>query len=366
MIKSAGRKKLFVNQLLEGQRIEELFLVAGNKRAETKAGKPYLILTLMDKSGEIGGRLWDRADYFATEAPVGSVVLLQGSAQSFRDELQLKVDSLKQVAMSESGVELSDYLPACERPVKEMLEELVKIISSVNDTPLRKLLQSLFKGKILDEFSLAPAAKKMHHAYLGGLLEHTLSVTALAGKMAEHYPKIDRDIFLAGALLHDLGKIREFSYSSVPFDYTDAGRLLGHMMIGSELVREHAKQIKDLAPERLDQLIHLILSHHGRHEFGAPVLPMTLEAILLHHMDDIDAKVNYIGALSEKMDSPGQQWSDYQRPLERFLLLTKSAKEKNSSSSLPPISPRKSEAVRTPKAEKSAARDLTSKQRTLF
>ncbi len=323
MKKGTGRKNLFVDQLQVGQRVEELFLVAGNSRAETKAGKPYLILTLMDKSGEIGGRLWENADHFAKQATVGSVVLVQGTAQSFREELQLKVDSLRQMDPEEPGVELSDYLPTCDRPVAEMVAELTEIIASIEDGTLKELLQAIFKGDIMTDFCQAPAAKKMHHAYLGGLLEHTLSVTSLAGRLAEQYGHLDRDIFLAGALLHDLGKIREFSYTSVPFDYTDSGRLLGHMILGSEIVREHAKKIKDLSPERLDQLVHLILSHHGRHEFGAPVLPLTIEAILLHQLDDIDAKVNYIERLSKKMDSPGQQWSDYQRPLERFLLLTK-------------------------------------------
>lgn len=366
MTKNDGGKKLFISELQEGQRVDELFLVAVNNRAETKAGKPYLILTLMDKSGEIGGRLWDNADFFAKEAPVGSVVCLQGTAQSFRDELQLKIDSLQQVSMNDERIVMSDFLPACNRAVAEMLQELKQIIASITDVPLRKLLQSLFKGSLLDDFSLAPAAKKMHHAYLGGLLEHTLSVTSLADKIAEHYTALDRDMFLAGALLHDVGKIREFSYSSVPFDYTDSGRLLGHMILGSEMVREHAQKVKDLSADRLDQVIHMILSHHGRHEFGAPVLPMTLEAILLHHVDDIDAKVNYIGALSEKIDTPGQQWSDYQRPLERFLLLRKpelESKEANLFASDATLCKR---ADRKQKAEKTAPQDFAAKQRSLF
>ncbi len=366
MIKSAGSKKLFVNQLQEGQRIEELFLVAANSQAETKAGKSYLILTLMDKSGEIGGRLWDNAPLYAKEAPVGSVVLLSGTAQSFRDQLQLKVDSLKQVAMSSAGVELSDYLPACKRPVEDMVQELHQTIASVKDVPLKKLLQSLFKGEILEEFSLAPAAKKMHHAYLGGLLEHTLSVASLAVKIAQQYRELDSDLFLTGALVHDLGKIREFSYSSVPFDYTDSGRLLGHMILGSEMVREHGGKVKGLSSERLDQLLHLILSHHGRHEFGAPVLPMTLEAILLHHADDIDAKVNYIGALSEKLEEPGQQWSDYQRPLERFLLLRKQEKHDTAQDLHDECPSRKSSAAKKPKVVNEPEKKSTIKQRSLF
>ncbi|NIA05387.1 MAG: HD domain-containing protein, partial [Proteobacteria bacterium] len=189
------------------------------------------------------------------------------------------------------------------------------------DAELQALLQAVFQGPLLEQFVTAPAAKRMHHAYLGGLIEHTLSVTGLAAKIADHYPELDRDLLLTGALLHDIGKIREFSYKTVPFEYTSPGRLIGHLVIGSEMVRQEAAAVPNLAPERLDQLIHLILSHHGQHEFGSPCLPMTMEAILLHHLDNMDAKMNYIGRLSEQVEEDEYQWSDYQPLMERFLLL---------------------------------------------
>ena len=195
------------------------------------------------------------------------------------------------------------------------------MIASVSDGGLQQLLNNIFNGEILDQYCSAPAAKKMHHAYIGGLLEHTLSVTSLAEKIAGHYPGLDRDILVTGALLHDLAKIEEFNFQSPSFDYTDQGRLLGHLVIGVDMVRQAAAGINDLSPQRLDLVCHLILSHHGRHEFGAPVLPMTQEAILLHHIDDMDAKMNYTEQLREKVDEPGYHWSDYQRPLERFLYL---------------------------------------------
>ena len=202
-----------------------------------------------------------------------------------------------------------------------MEQELQDVISSVRSDGIRELLQRIFRGETLKQFLLAPAAKKMHHAYLGGLAEHTLSVTALAGKISDHYPELDRDLMTAGALLHDIGKIREFDYTSAPFSYTDSGRLIGHLVLGSELVKDAAADIDDLPDGALDQIVHLILSHHGRHEFGSPTLPMTREAILLHHVDDMDAKMNYMEQLSGKLEGAGYQWSDFQRPLERFLLL---------------------------------------------
>jgi 3'-5' exoribonuclease len=314
-----AEKNVFIAELCEGQQVRDVFLVARKNLAETKVGKPYLALTLMDRSGEIEARIWDNAASFDAHAQVGNFVIAQGIAKSFRDQLQLGVVFLEKV--DKEAVTLADFMPASKRDKTAMQEELAAVIASIQDAGVQKLLQKIFSGETLELFSTAPAAKKMHHAYIGGLLEHTLSVTALADGLACHYPELDRDVFLAGALLHDLAKIREFSFSSLPFDYTDQGRLLGHLVLGVQMVQEAAAGIEELSPEMLDQLCHLILSHHGRHDFGAPVLPMTQEALLLHHVDDIDAKMNYTDQLREKMSEPGHQWSDYQRPLERFLYL---------------------------------------------
>lgn len=312
-------KKVFISELQEGQQVRDLFLVARKNLAETKAGKPYLAMTFMDRTGEIEARVWDNAAGFDSHAKVGNYVLVQGTAKSFRDQLQLGVVFLEQV--DPQIISLADFMPASKRSVAEMQAELAGTIASVADPDLQQLLAKIFSGNTLEQFSTAPAAKRMHHAYIGGLLEHTLSVTGLAEKIADHYPALDRDILITGSLLHDLAKIREFSFAALPFDYTDQGRLLGHLVIGVDMVRRAAVGIDKLSLQRLDQVCHLILSHHGRYEFGAPVLPMTQEAILLHHLDDMDAKMNYTDQLREKMTEPGHQWTDYQRPLERFLYL---------------------------------------------
>lgn len=315
-------KTLFINQLGEGQRISDLFLVQAVTRADTKAGKPYLAVTLMDRSGEIACRVWDDVDRLGGELLQGAFVRVQAQAQKFRDQLQLKIDDAVRLADNDPAIEPGDFMPASARSPETMEAELRALIQGVKGRPLRNLLVAVFDDQELGPlFRRAPAAKKMHHAHLGGLLEHSLSVAGLALKMAEHYPRVDRDLLVAGALLHDLGKVREFSFEAPPFDYTDAGRLLGHILLGLEMVRSRAARIKTLAPERLDALSHLIASHHGRHEFGAPVIPMTVEGFILHAIDDLDSKVDYIERLSSQVEGDASQWSEFQRPLERFLFL---------------------------------------------
>ncbi len=312
-------KTTFIDQLHEGQQVDDLFLVSRKTLAETKAGKPYLALALMDRTGEIEARLWDNAEQYEGMAEAGDFVRVQGTARSYRDQLQLVVHSLAPVNAAE--VALEDYMPASPRPREVMVAELESVIARIEDRPLHRLLRVIFAGETLELFSRAPAAKKMHHAYLGGLLEHTLSVTGMAARTADHYQCLDRDLLITGALVHDIAKIREFSFSRPPFDYTSSGRLIGHLVLGADMVRQAAAQVPELTAERLDELIHLVLSHHGRHDFGAPVLPMTPEALVLHHLDDMDAKMNYISRLREKITEPGSHWTDFQRPLERFLYL---------------------------------------------
>lgn len=311
-------KKIYISELREGQQLQELFVVARKSLAETKAGKPYLAMGLMDRSGEIEARLWDKAVQYDGQAAEGNFVQVQASVKSYRDTLQLNVVSLQQV--EENAVRLEEFMAASPRPLEDMERELKQVLAGLADAPLRNLLQEIFQGENLARFVRAPAAKKMHHAYIGGLIEHTLSLVGLAEKTADHYPTLDRDLLIAGTLLHDVAKIDEFEYSRLPFSYTDRGRLVGHLVLGVEMVRKAAESVS-IAEDRVDQLIHIILSHHGRLEFGSPVLPMTPEAILLHHLDDMDAKMNYIDQLRSKMDEPGFHWTDFQRPLERFLYL---------------------------------------------
>lgn len=357
-------KNSYISDLQEGQQIDDVFVVSRANLLETKAGKPYLALALMDKSGEIEARIWDQAQRFADHAVAGNFVHVQGQAKSFRESLQLTLGFLEQIPADTAPMEA--FMPASPRPRAEMEAELDALIASFTDPGLRELLEKIFSGKTRELFCLAPAAKKMHHAYLHGLLEHTLSIAGLADKTASYYEALDRDLLLSGVLLHDLAKIKEFSFSAPPFDYTTQGRLLGHLMLGCEIVVKAAENVADLQRERLDQVLHLILSHHGQYDFGSPVLPMTRESLILHHLDDMDAKMQYCDKLVEGMEEDG--WTDYQRPLERFLYLQASGEKKSSRSdeSPPPQTNRDAPPVQENPAEKKSPQQRIGKQQRLF
>lgn len=311
-------KELFIKDLREGQRVEDLFLVKEMSRAETRNGKPYLILTVMDKTGEIGGRLWENADRWQPECRAGNIVRLKGQVQAYKGILQLNIDAAE--AYPATGLDMGDFLPSTTGDIPAMAKEIEAFVKSVREPNLRKLLLKFFRpGEFFDLFQKAPAAKAMHHAYFGGLLEHTLAVTRLADTMAQLYPAIDRSLLVAGALLHDIGKTEEFSFDSYPFDYTDKGRLVGHLVLGAEMMQSRVDTMKDFPAGLGTCLQHLILSHHGRYEYGSPCLPMTLEAFVLNFIDDIDAKINYLDRLGNQMKEEGYQWTDFQRTLERFL-----------------------------------------------
>ncbi len=313
-------KGVFINEIRDGQAVEGVFLVKELHRGETRAGKPYLRLTLCDRSGEIGGPIWDDADNLAPFCQPGSFIFLTGMAENYRGALQLKINAVR--AVEAAMVKQADFIPSAPVDPAKMAAELAKQIKSVKHPLLRKLLNGFFQNpEFAARFARAGAAKTMHHAYLGGLLEHTLGLVRLADAVAGLYPAIDRDLLLAGAMLHDIGKVEELAQENYPFDYTDRGRLVGHLVIGAEMIGQKAAAIPGFPSDLRDRLQHLILSHHGRHEFGAPTLPMLQEAFVLHFLDDLDAKLNYFDRLSRQASTPGYQWTDYQRNLERFLFV---------------------------------------------
>ncbi len=339
-------KSLFITDIVDGQMVDDLFMVQEVSKAETKAGKPYLSLKLMDKSGEIVAKVWDRAAELEPLCPAGAVIAIKARCSSFRNALQLSINEIKPVA--EAEVDFSAYVPSTKHDIDEMAAEFLALAKSVSDPFVKKLLLKFFgDDDLFSLFKKAPAAKAMHHAYLGGLLEHTLGVARLADAVCRLYPSLDRSLLMAGAMLHDIGKIKEFSFDSHCFDYSDAGRLMGHMVMAVEMIQEQVNKIKDFPAELAVRIKHLILSHHGRHDFGSPTLPMLLEAFVLNFIDDLDAKVNTIEKVSAQAKEEGYQWSDYQRSLERFLFIkgrsaqseTEAAEEETSPA--PPPTPAK-------------------------
>jgi 3'-5' exoribonuclease len=313
-------KKVFVEELKEGDRFEDLFLIKNVKSGETRVGKPYLVLTVMDKSGEVSGPIWDNVVALQKICVAGTVVQLTGMVQSYRDALQLRIEGINQV--SQTQIDLVHFYPASPKNMQKMADEVQDLVQSVSNPFLKKLLIHFFKkSDWWPSFQEAPAAKGIHHAYIGGLLEHSLSVAKIADFLAKHYEGVDRSLLLAGAFLHDIGKLEELKMENGIVEYTVRGRLKGHLVIGSEMVAAVAGKIRDFPEELLEQLQHLILSHHGRHEFGSPTVPMTVEAFLLSFLDDLDAKMNITEQLRRKMDNEKMGWTDYQRSLERYLYL---------------------------------------------
>lgn len=313
-------KNIFVADLREGDRVDDLFLVKSAKMGETRAGKPYMVVTVMDKSGELAGPIWDNVEALQAVCVAGEVIRLSGVVQSYREKLQLKFEGVKKAAPDE--VELQHFVPSSIRNRDEMADELHTLIRSVGDPFLKKLLTFFFKkSDWWASFQEAPAAKGIHHAYVGGLLEHSLSVARIADFLSGHYQGVDRSLLLAGALLHDIGKLVELTMEGGVVEYTVPGRLKGHLVIGSEMVGEAAAKIPGFPEAMLAQLQHLILSHHGRQEFGSPAVPMTVEAFILSFLDDLDAKMNITEQLRRKMAGAEMSWTDYQRALERYLYL---------------------------------------------
>lgn len=309
--------KIFISELRKGQTVESLFLVKDKILTKTKAGNPYLSIKLGDRTGEAEGRIWDNALDFLPLFEKDDCIRVRGEVDEFQGALQLRITRLRKCEDRE--IQLEDYLPQTSRDVENMFGELQNIASRVRQPFLSRLLDAIFNDEALvKKFKMAPAAKAVHHVFLGGLLEHTLSVAQLVLLIGPRYKGIDQDLLLTGAILHDLGKVSELSFER-NFDYTDPGRLLGHITLTVETIDEKLKAIPEF-PENLALLLkHIILSHHGEYEFGSPKLPMTLEALLLHHIDDLDAKMNAVMAWIEKEKDAPSRWTTYHKLFERFI-----------------------------------------------
>ena len=312
-----NRKGIFVKDIKENIRIEAMFLVKDKNNGITKNGKPYLTLNLSDKTGEVRGQVWDNAEKFGQLFSQGDVIAVNAYSILYRGDIQLNINSIQKTESSD--IVLSDFLPVSELDPEKTFNELISFVESVKNIHLKKLLNSVLDdSKIVAAFKISPAAKKIHHDYLGGLLEHTLNVVRLSDSLSKYYKNINRDILIAGAILHDIGKIHELSYDK-NFNYTDRGRLIGHIVIGVEIISEKIKSLQGF-PEDLANIIkHLILSHHGEYVFGSPKRPKTLEAFLLSYSDDIDARMYDIARFIEKEKKPDTRWSSFNKLHDRYI-----------------------------------------------
>ncbi|MBN2382402.1 HD domain-containing protein [bacterium] len=293
------------------------FLVQSREMCQKRNGEVYYRFILGDGHSTIKAVLWDNLGQITDEIRAGVVVKVQGSVTTYQNELQLTITRMRAATTEEASI--SDFLPRTERDPNEMMSAIEEIIDTISSPFLKELVASIFCNADLRRmFQESPAAKKLHHNMVGGLLEHTLSVTKICDAIVRFYPVLNRDILISAALLHDIGKVYELD--SITFDYTDQGRLLGHLIIGAEIIMKQASIVESKDESTQLELLHAILAHHGTQEWGSPIVPMTLEAITLHYADNLDAKiVSFERWLKENPDEERQGWSRFWPIMQRHL-----------------------------------------------
>lgn len=315
-------KKLYLNQIKEGERVEGVFLVKYKALQVGKTGKSYVNIVLMDRSGECEARVWDDAEAVAARFEKDDFVEVRGRAQAYNGRIQLNVADVAR--RDEAAVDLADFLPATSKDIDAMYAEVRGIVERMGDKYLRALLLAFIDDPDLAwRIKAAPAARSMHHPFIGGLLEHTLSTMKLMGVVGAHYEaegygEINPDLLLTGIFLHDIGKTLELNYRR-SIDYSDAGKLVGHLVMGVEMVNARAARIPGF-PEELRLLVnHMIVSHHGELEYGSPKRPKTLEAFIVHQIDDLDAKINSFSLHMRKEADTESAWTSFHKMWDRFL-----------------------------------------------
>ena len=310
----------YVNQLANGDNVDDAFLVADKQLRVNRQGNPYLHLELRDKTGSVGARLWNASEGLARTFEPGDFLHARGKVQVFQGALQVILSHIETV--DPAGISAEDFLPQTTQNVAKLTARLREILLGIGNPHLRALVECfLIDDEFLRKFTIAPAGIKNHHAYHAGLLEHVVTLLTIADRISDLYPDLDRDLLLAGIFLHDVGKVDELSYDRA-FGYTDEGQLVGHLVMGVEIVNAKVAQTIDLTgepfpPELLLRLKHMIVSHHGALEFGSPKLPMTPEAVALHHLDNLDAKIHTF--TREIRDDPSREsnWTPFQQSLGR-------------------------------------------------
>ncbi len=309
----------YINELRDGENVIEFYFCKLRESKLSKAGKNYLSLVLQDKTGTINAKVWEQTNRIQS-FETGDFIKIDGTVQTYNGDLQL---ILRQIRRAQEGeYDEADYIPSTSRNIDEMWKDFTAYIDTFENEYIKKLVTAVFidNEHINKEFKKHTAAKSMHHNYLGGLLEHSLSVTQMCEKMAEHYPQANRDILVACGMMHDVAKINELS-DFPNIDYTDSGELLGHLVMGSEMIGREADKIEGFPPALKHMIQHCILSHHGELEFGSPKTPRTLEAMLLHYADNMDA---YVKMFEEAVDADNTQgaWVGYHRVMARNLRKT--------------------------------------------
>ena len=311
-------KHIPISQLQSGQVIESVYLIQGLDQRLKKNSEPYFFLTLQDFTGTITAMLWDNLALFLKgEIKVDDFILIKGEVHFYNDQNQITIKQYAKVPDSE--IDLKAFQPYSKCDFDEMKAEFWNYVKSIEDEKINSLVQNTFSNEeIFKAFCECPSSTLLHQAYIGGLLEHTLGVIKNCLTLSVNYPKVNKDLLIAGAFFHDIGKIYEYSWRKT-FQITDIGRLIGHIQLGAELVDKKIGEINEFDPKIKIQLIHMILSHHGILEYGSPKRPKTLEALILHFSDYIDAYLSTFIEVTERATQKGLNWSDYNKMFERFL-----------------------------------------------
>ena len=314
-------KTPFVKDLTADQAITGFFLVHEKEVRNTNAGKPYLRMELGDRSGSIEARMWDQFETLAKEVSRDDFVKVQARVDIYRNKPQLSLQQFRRAKPEE--IDLADFLPHTRYDVEDLYKQMLAHAEGMKNPWLKKLVTKVLNDpQIVPRYKRAPAAKVMHHAYLGGLIEHVVGLCDLAKQIAAHYKELDVDLLLTAAMLHDVGKLDELCYER-SVSYTTEGQLLGHIVMELETVSKTMEQIEGFPPKLKTVIEHMLISHHGQYEFGSPKLPMIREALVFHYMDDMDSKIAAVRAALE-IDSGEEDWSAYSGALGRkFLRLEK-------------------------------------------
>ena len=284
-------KKKYINNLSQNDIIDDFFLVAEKKILQTKEGRNYLFLNIKDRTGSIDAKKWNIEDKKFDDISSGDIISIKGRVEKFNNNLQIIINEIEKLNFESKYLEY--LIPKTDKNINELILKINNFYDTINDKYLKKLLKkTIFDDEFFEKFKLSPAASNFHHSYQGGLLEHTVSVTEISLTLGNVYKVQNIDVLITGALLHDIGKV--FEYNPVTFKRTDEGRLLGHIAIGLNYIDEKIKTIKNFPQNYSLAIKHIILSHHGEFEWGSPVQPSFLEALIIHFADNIDSKINPI------------------------------------------------------------------------
>src|ERR1700693_4121603 len=313
-------KEFFISECSqqENKIITSSFVVASKQVKAKKNGEPYLALILADRTGQIEAKMWDNVDEFILGVEQDDFLKIKGLINKYKNRFQLTIHKLRR--MAESEIDFTDYLPKTTKDIGELWRTLTEFVATFQNPHLKALVELFMADpEIAERYRNAPAAKTLHHAYIGGLLDHVVSLFRSCDLICRNYPQINRDLLLTGAFLHDIGKIQELTYNRA-FSYTTRGQLLGHMIIELEMLQAKLTKLPDFPEELKTLLEHLIISHHGQYAFGSPQIPMFSEALMLHYLDDLDSKMEAMRAHFEREAELEGPWTSYNASLGRPLL----------------------------------------------